>query len=92
MVLGYVWTNKNIYVFFIFIDAPTSYNIIMGRIIINPNKIILSILHQKMKFLTHEIGKVLGDQPTFRKCYIKFFRRNKRETITIITEFDLGGG
>lgn len=48
--------SLKINVIFILVDTPTSYNFILGETTINSNKIIASIMHQKMKL-------VIGNQP-----------------------------
>lgn len=62
VILGEGWKSIEVSVAFIVVDAPALYNAILGRTTINPNKIVASIVHQKMKFPTpNGIGKVLGD-------------------------------
>lgn len=53
------------------VDASTSYNVIQGRITINPNKIISYTMHQKIKFVTlNKIEKVLSDQSASERYYV----------------------
>ena len=66
---------------FLVVDAPTTYNAIIGRTTLNPLRIIPSTVHQKMKFWTpHGVGEVLGDQIISRRCYVNALRR-KNQTI-----------
>ncbi|XP_073025166.1 uncharacterized protein [Primulina eburnea] len=60
---------------FIVVDAPSSYNIILGRPAMNELKAVASTYHQKIKFPAgNQVGEVLGDQPSSRKCYMEAVR------------------
>ena len=61
---------------FLVVDAPTTYNAIIGRTTLNPLRIIPSTVHQKMKFWTpNGVGEVLRDQAASRSCYVNALRR-----------------
>jgi hypothetical protein len=61
---------------FLVVDAPATYNAIIGTSTINPHKMIPSTAHQVMRFplSSGEIGEVWGDQETSRKCYLNVMR------------------
>ncbi|XP_073120853.1 uncharacterized protein [Henckelia pumila] len=55
---------------FTLVEAPSSYNVILGRPAMNSFKAVASAYHQKIKFLVGDkVGEVRGDQPSSRKCY-----------------------
>ncbi|XP_073137825.1 uncharacterized protein [Henckelia pumila] len=55
---------------FTLVEAPSSYNVILGRPIMNSFKAVASAYHQKIKFpVGDKVGEVRGDQPSSRKCY-----------------------
>ena len=55
---------------FLVVDCPTSYNVIIGRPMLNKWKAATSTYCLKVKFPTDEgIGEVKGDQVLARKCY-----------------------
>lgn len=59
VVLGKGWMILKTKVIFIAVDAPNSYNTIMCRTTLNPNKIIITTCHKNMKFPTPQ--KTLPD-------------------------------
>ncbi|XP_073137624.1 uncharacterized protein [Henckelia pumila] len=55
---------------FTLVEAPSSYNVILGRPAMNSFKAVASAYHQKIKFpVEDKVGEVRGDQPSSRKCY-----------------------
>ena len=55
---------------FLVVDCPSSYNVIIGRPILNKWKAATSTYCLKVKFPTDEgIGEVKGDQVLARECY-----------------------
>ncbi|XP_075479303.1 uncharacterized protein LOC142520186 [Primulina tabacum] len=65
---------------FTIVDALSSYNIILGRSVMNELKVIASTYHQKIKFsVRNQVGEVRGDQPSSRKCYGETVRVNQKK-------------
>ena len=55
---------------FLIVDAPSAYNMLLGRPSLNAIKAIPSAYHMIIKFPTiHGIGMVRGDQRVARECY-----------------------
>ena len=51
-------------------DAPSTYNILLGRRFLNAIRDILSSYHMVIKFpITNGVGMVQGNQRTARECY-----------------------
>ena len=51
-------------------DAPSAYNILLGRPSVNAIRAIPSAYHMVIKFpTTNRVGKVQGDQRIARECY-----------------------
>ncbi|XP_073035238.1 uncharacterized protein [Primulina eburnea] len=68
---------------FVIVDAPSSYNAIMGRPAMAAFMAIASALHQKIKFPVGEaIGEVRGDQKISRKCYVEEVRVEQKSAKT----------
>ncbi|XP_012848582.1 PREDICTED: uncharacterized protein LOC105968491 [Erythranthe guttata] len=64
---------------FLIIDAPSSYNMIMGRPSMNAFEAVVSTFHMKMKFpVLDRVGEVRGDQETSRRCYNQALRGQRR--------------
>ncbi|XP_073035211.1 uncharacterized protein [Primulina eburnea] len=72
--------RKTVMTVFTVVNAPTSYNIILGRPAMNALRAVASAYHQKLKFpVGNRIGEVKGDQPSSRKCYAETVKvENKR--------------
>ncbi|XP_012852335.1 PREDICTED: uncharacterized protein LOC105971944 [Erythranthe guttata] len=61
---------------FLVLDAPSTYNIILGRPSMNSFQAVVSTYHMKLKFpVLDQIGEVRGDQETSRRCYYDALRR-----------------
>ena len=55
---------------FLIVDAPSAYNMLLGRPSLNAIKATPSAYHLVIKFLTiHGVGTVRGDQRVARECY-----------------------
>ena len=55
---------------FLIVDAPSAYNILLGRPSINAMRVIPSAYHMVIKFSTaNGVGMVRGDQRIARECY-----------------------
>ncbi|KAL0355525.1 UNVERIFIED_CONTAM: hypothetical protein Sradi_3999400 [Sesamum radiatum] len=71
---------------FLVVDIPSSYNVILGRPILNTFQAVISTYHMKIKFPT-PVGEVQGDPLQSRKCYIQAVRKgHKRNTDETIKE------
>lgn len=83
--LGGGGKSINVNVLFIVVYTPSYYNAILGGRTLNPNMVIASIVHKKLKFLTpNRINKVLCDHLMSIKCYINCTHR--RKTLPIKTK------
>jgi len=59
-----------IQVYFLIVNCPSSYNVILGRPTINKLKFVMSTYCLKMKFPTPSgVGQIYGDQLLVRECY-----------------------
>ena len=55
---------------FLVVDAPSAYNMLLGRPSLNTIKVIPSAYHMMIKFpTTSGVGMVRGDQRVARECY-----------------------
>ena len=55
---------------FLIVDCPSTYNIILGRSVLNRLRAATSTYFLKVKFPTvHGIGEIRGDQVLVRECY-----------------------
>ncbi|XP_073120239.1 uncharacterized protein [Henckelia pumila] len=72
LTLGKDRTSKTRIVSFIIMDAPSAYNVILGRPAMTTFMVVASALYQKIKFpVGNELGEVQGDQKISRKCYVE---------------------
>ena len=56
---------------FLIVEAPSSYNVLLGRPSLNPIRAIPSAYHMVIKFPTeNEVGMVRGNQRVARECYL----------------------
>ncbi|KAI3465522.1 hypothetical protein Pfo_022185 [Paulownia fortunei] len=61
---------------FLVVNAPSTYNMILGRPSLNIFHAVASTYHMKLKFSTHEgIGEAIGDQRMARECYANTLRK-----------------
>ncbi|XP_073021114.1 uncharacterized protein [Primulina eburnea] len=80
LTLGSGDLRKTIMTVFTVVDAPSSYNIILGRPAMNEMRAVASIYHQKIKFLVRgQVGEVKRDQPSSRKCYGETVRIDQKK-------------
>ncbi|XP_073060300.1 uncharacterized protein [Primulina eburnea] len=84
LTLGSHDLKKTVTTSFTVVDSPSSYNIILGRPVMNELRAVASTYHQKIKFpVGSRVGEVKGDQSSSRKCYVEAVRtdqsRSKRE-------------
>ncbi|XP_042426256.1 uncharacterized protein LOC122014140 [Zingiber officinale] len=64
---------------FIVVDAPSAYNVILGRPTLNEFRAVVSTFHQKIKFPVEDrVGEVKGDQLAARHCYVEMVRAETR--------------
>lgn len=78
LTLGSGGVTKSIMTSFTVIEAPSSYNIILGRPTMGVFKAVASTYHQKIKFpVGNRIG-VKGNQPSSRKCYAETIRVDRK--------------
>ena len=55
---------------FLIVDAPSAYNILLGRPSLNAIRAIPSAYHMVIKFpIANRVGMVRGDQHVARECY-----------------------
>ncbi|CAA0810631.1 Unknown protein, partial [Striga hermonthica] len=77
--LGSGVTRKVRMVRFVVVDAESSYNIIMGRTILNAFQAVVSMYHMTIKYPVGEnVGEIAGDQPTSRRFYQTTVSNNKQ--------------
>ncbi|XP_075492469.1 uncharacterized protein LOC142530521 [Primulina tabacum] len=79
LTLGTRELKKMVMTIFTVVDAPSSYNIILGRPTMNELRAVASTYHQKIKFsVGSQVGEVWGDQPSSRKCYVEMVRGDQK--------------
>ena len=72
---------------FLIVDAPSGYNVLLGRPSLNAIKAILSAYHMVIKFpTTNGVGMVRGDQCVARECYSASM---KQKAVDNIYELDM---
>ncbi|XP_073120902.1 uncharacterized protein [Henckelia pumila] len=77
---------------FTLVEAPSSYNVILGRPAMNSFKAGASAYHQKIKFpVGDKVGEVQGDQPSSRKCYAETVKIDYKRARQNGKEGALGG-
>ncbi|XP_074575273.1 uncharacterized protein LOC141831769 [Curcuma longa] len=65
---------------FTVVDAPSSYNVILGRPALSSFSAVVYTFHQKLKFPVHnQIGSASGDQNVARKCNIDMVQTDIRK-------------
>ena len=61
---------------FLVVDAPSAYNILLGRPSLKAIKAIPSAYHMMIKFpTTSGVGMVQGDQRVAKECYLAFMKQ-----------------
>ncbi|XP_073275455.1 uncharacterized protein [Primulina huaijiensis] len=79
LTLGTRELKKTVMTTFTLADAPSSYNIILGRPAMNELRAVTSIYHQKIKFpVGRRVGEFRGNQPSSRKCYVETVRVDQK--------------
>ncbi|XP_075494074.1 uncharacterized protein LOC142531736 [Primulina tabacum] len=80
LTLGTGDLRKTVMSVFTVVDAPSSYNIILGRPAMNEIRAVASTYHHKIKFpFRGQVGEVKGDQPSSRRCYGETVRVDRKK-------------
>ncbi|KAL0373904.1 UNVERIFIED_CONTAM: hypothetical protein Sradi_3306100 [Sesamum radiatum] len=65
---------------FLVVNAPSAYNIILGRPSLNIFRAIASTYHMKLKFPTPDgVGEATGDERMARECYANTLKRSREK-------------
>ena len=76
-------------VIFLIVDAPSAYNVLLGRPSLNAIKAIPSAYHMVIKFpTTNGVGMVRGDQRVARECYSASMKQKAVDNI-YVDELDM---
>ena len=74
---------------FLIVDAPSAYNMLLGRPSLNAIKAIPSAYHMIIKFPTiHGVGMVRGDQRVARECYTASMKQKAVDNVNV-NELDM---
>ena len=74
---------------FLIVDAPSAYNMLLGRPSLNAIKAIPSAYHMAIKFpTTNGVGMVRGDQHVARECYSASMKQKAVDSI-YVDELDM---
>ena len=69
---------------FLIVDAPSVYNVLLGRPSLNAIKAIPSAYNMVIKFpTTNEVGMVRGDQRVARECYSASLKQKAVDSIYV---------
>ena len=69
---------------FLIVDAPSAYNMLLGRPSLNAIKAIPSAYHMIIKFPTiHGVGMVRGDQRVARECYTTSMKQRAVDNVSV---------
>ena len=69
---------------FLIVDAPSTYNMLLGRPSINAIKVIPLAYHMIIKFPTiHGVGMVRGDQRVARECYTASMKQRAVDNVNV---------
>ena len=69
---------------FLIVDAPSAYNMLLGRPSLNAIKAISSAYHMVIKFQTvNGVGTVRGDQRVARECYTASMKQKAVDSVSI---------
>ena len=69
---------------FLIVDAPSAYNMLLGRPSLNAIKAIPSAYHTMIKFPTiHGVGIVRGDQRVARECYTASMKQKAVDNVNV---------
>jgi len=78
---------KTIFIRYIVVNAPSSYNLLLGRPSINKLGVVILTVHLKMKFPTDD-GKLITlsvNQEVARKCYEDSLRTRRKVAYSVST-------
>ena len=74
---------------FLIVDAPSAYNVLLGRLSLNAIKAIPSAYHMVIKFpTTNGVGMVRGDQRVAKECYSASMKQKAVDSI-YVDELDM---
>ena len=69
---------------FLVVDAPSAYNMLLGRPSLNAVRAIPSAYHMMIKFpTTNGVGMVRGDQRLARECYSASMKQRAVDNISL---------
>ena len=69
---------------FLVVDAPSAYNLLLGRPSLNAIKAIPSVYHMMIKFpTTRGVGMVRGDQHVAMECYSASVKQKAIDNINL---------
>ena len=69
---------------FLIVDAPSAYNVLLGRPSLNAIKAIPSAYHMIIKFPTiHGVGMVRGNQRVARECYTASMKQRAVDNVNV---------
>ena len=69
---------------FLIVDAPSAYNMLLGRPSLNAIKAVSSAYHMIIKFPTvHGVGTVRGDQRVARECYTTSMQQKAVDNVNV---------
>ena len=69
---------------FLIVDAPSAYNMLLGRPSLNAIRAIPSAYHMIIKFPTiHGVGMVQGDQRVARECYTASMKQRAVDNVNV---------
>ena len=67
---------------FLIVEAPSAYNMLLGRPSLNSIRVIPSAYHMVVKFPTENgVGKARGDQQISRECYLVSMKQKAVESV-----------
>ena len=72
------------------VDAPSAYNMLLGRPSLNTIRVVPSVYHMVIKFpIANGVGMVRGNQRIARECYSASMKKNTIDNI-YTDELDMG--
>ena len=82
LTLGDPPCQATITVRFLIVDAPSAYNMLLGRPSLNTIRVVPSAYHMVIKFpTTNRVGMVRGNYRIARECYSGSMKQNKVDNI-----------
>ena len=67
---------------FLIVDAPSAYNMLLGKPSLNSIRVVPSAYHMVVKFPTeNKVGMVRGDQLVARECYLVSMKQKAADNI-----------